>query len=243
MQSSTIGGSRPTANRRALIKILIYGLTMSMLRQCGRFAFLISILIASVPVAAFGCKVDYISSWSVQPPKGPIVKLIESAKRASPERQKAVEGEVIRLFAQSRKLAADDCGAPLVAAANGYRDLLEHFIAAKVEMYDGEALTHGVTPLQAAAMEGHLAVVKLLIEKKVANINEATPHRGVFPRVGGITALQWAVMSGHLDVAEYLLSKGANTKLRGNGRTALDRARARYEDEMVALLEKYGATE
>lgn len=45
-------------------------------------------------------------------------------------------------------------------------------------MYDGEPLIHGVTPLHAAAMEGHLAVVKLLIEKKAARIDEATSRRG-----------------------------------------------------------------
>jgi hypothetical protein len=215
---------------------------MSILRQFGRLALLAPILITAVPAAAFDCKVDFVSSWSPQPPKGPLVKLIEASAGASPERKKALESEAMLLFSHSRKLAPHDCGAPLLAAANGYHDLLEHFIAAKVDMYDGEPITEGVTPLHAAVLRGHLDVVKLLIEKKAADIDEESPYRGFFPRLGGMTALIWAVYSGRLDIAEYLLSKGANTAIRGHGRTALDWAQVGYNKEMLTLLKKYGVT-
>jgi ankyrin repeat protein len=68
-------------------------------------------------------------------------------------------------------------------------------------------------PLGAAAVAGHLGVVRLLLEKG-ANINATA--------AGGRTALHWAVDRGCEHVVALLLSKGAQANIRGeHGTTPL----------------------
>ena len=53
----------------------------------------------------------------------------------------------------------------------------------------------GATPLHYAAANGHLEVVKYLVEKG-ADVKRANEN--------GLTAEEWARQKGHLDVVEYL---------------------------------------
>ena len=64
----------------------------------------------------------------------------------------------------------------------------------------------GVSPLYSAAQEGHLCVVKLLVNKG-ADLKQATVY--------GDTPLDQAALEGHQDVVDYLVSKGAEIEARG----------------------------
>ena len=56
------------------------------------------------------------------------------------------------------------------------------------------------TALHSAASRGHLEVVKYLLEKGGAEVNEKTND--------GWTTLHYAARYGHLEVVKYLLEKG-----------------------------------
>jgi serine/threonine-protein phosphatase 6 regulatory ankyrin repeat subunit B len=60
----------------------------------------------------------------------------------------------------------------------------------------------GSTPLYSAARQGHLDIVKILVENKAEVVEEA--GAGI-----GITPLYAAVLYGHPEIVEFLLEKGA----------------------------------
>ena len=62
-------------------------------------------------------------------------------------------------------------------------------------------MQRGNTALHIAALAGHLAVVKLLVERK-CDINSKAQ--------GSFTPLYMAAQENHIDVLKYLLSKGAD---------------------------------
>jgi ankyrin repeat protein len=64
----------------------------------------------------------------------------------------------------------------------------------------------GMSPLYAAAREGHIKVVKLLVNKG-ANIHQATNQ--------GTSPLHRAAQGGHQEVVDYLMSKGATFEATG----------------------------
>jgi len=72
---------------------------------------------------------------------------------------------------------------------------------------------YGWRPLHFAANNGHVDVVRFLLEKG-ANVN-AQDHRGRTP-------LHLAALDGHVDVVRFLLEKGANVNAQDHrGRTPL----------------------
>lgn len=96
----------------------------------------------------------------------------------------------------------------------------------------GPANESGRTALQAAAENGHLDLVKILVATGAA-IN--APHAPI----SGRTALQAAAESGHLDIVGFLLGKGANVNAhagRHAGVTALYTAARSGYTEIVKLL-------
>ncbi len=85
---------------------------------------------------------------------------------------------------------------------------------------------HGETALMYASLQGHLAVVKRLLELGGPQENR-----------DGWTALQYAVFSGHVAVARYLLAKGAKIDQPApNSQTPLMLAAGAGKLEMVKVL-------
>ncbi|CZR67067.1 uncharacterized protein PAC_16966 [Phialocephala subalpina] len=92
---------------------------------------------------------------------------------------------------------------------------------------------YGRTPLYRASMNGHIEVVKLLLEKG-ANVNAAIED--------GSTPLHRASMNGHLESVKLLLEKGANVNTATkDGSTPLHRASYNGHLESVQLLLEKGA--
>lgn len=60
----------------------------------------------------------------------------------------------------------------------------------------------GLTPLNCAAIKGDLSMVRLLIEKAGAIVDQPSPK--------GCTALQYAARGGYHDVVRHLLERKAS---------------------------------
>jgi len=88
----------------------------------------------------------------------------------------------------------------------------------------------GITPLHAAAANGHTEVVELLIAAK-ANVNARD--------TGGATPLVSAAAANHPDTVAVLLAHGADITARGpGGKTAAQIADERGYKEVAAALRK-----
>jgi ankyrin repeat protein len=98
---------------------------------------------------------------------------------------------------------------------------------------------HGQTGLMNAARRGDADVVELLVSRG-ADLNVAAKY--------GLTALMLAVVNGHTQVAHLLVQAGADVSCKGTGapgfagKTAQDLARARGQDEVIALLQQRSGT-
>lgn len=116
--------------------------------------------------------------------------------------------------------------------------MAEFLLLSGVDINEDPGINHGRTELQAAAGEGHLQMVKILIESYDADVNkEAGSHYGR-------TALQAAAGGGHLQVVKFLLEKGAD--IDGEigfryGRTALQAAAECGSLDIIQLLLDNGA--
>ena len=82
-------------------------------------------------------------------------------------------------------------------------------------------------PINQASWNGHIEVVKLLLERG-AKVD--------FEEGEGFTALLIATMRGHSDLVKILLEAGADRSYKGPEGTALEVARAKKFDEIVTLL-------
>ena len=94
----------------------------------------------------------------------------------------------------------------------------------------------GETALQAAVIEGHADIVKLLI-KHDANVNAASD-------TGSVTPLHYAAGNGHADIVKLLIDHGADINVKdGGGYTPLRRADFADHPEVAKLLKAAGAKE
>jgi ankyrin repeat protein len=91
----------------------------------------------------------------------------------------------------------------------------------------------GATALLAASCNGHVEIVKFLLQQNNIDVN--------IQRKNGGTALYMASRGGHLDVVRALLqhNKVDVNAERDDGTTALDVARFEGHANIVRLLEKY----
>ncbi|XRB11579.1 hypothetical protein RI054_03g14120 [Pseudoscourfieldia marina] len=120
----------------------------------------------------------------------------------------------------------------------------------------------GFTALIWACLNGHIDVVRYLVDEKNAAVNmppnRHTPLRGAgnyghlevvqfllnrgadpnVPSMGGRTPIMGAAMNGYMDVLEALLEHGADKSAKNDGgETALDLAKLKGHDAVVARLE------
>ncbi|HJD55231.1 MAG TPA: ankyrin repeat domain-containing protein [Rickettsia endosymbiont of Pyrocoelia pectoralis] len=96
-----------------------------------------------------------------------------------------------------------------------------------------QADNNGVTSLRIAAAEGHIEVVRILLE------NEAEPDKG---DNNGVTPLWSASREGHVEVAQKLLENGADVNKADNyGVTPLSIAARKGHTEVVRILLENGA--
>ncbi|QKS47759.1 ankyrin repeat domain-containing protein (plasmid) [Paenibacillus cellulosilyticus] len=94
---------------------------------------------------------------------------------------------------------------------------------------------HGEQALQLAASIGHLAIVKLIIERGVH-----CDARTVGDADRSYTPLHQAVMYGHEETAAYLLELGANPALYNDfGQNAYDLAKLNKLPAMMLLVQRY----
>lgn len=127
----------------------------------------------------------------------------------------------------------------VIAARNGYHDVVDLLLdlgadasVRGVVEFDNDNI-QGTPPLWAAAAAGHLSIVKLLVEKGEADVNQYTNTRS--------TPLRGACYDGHLDIVQYLLDHGADPRIANrHGHSCLMIAAYRNKIEVVKLLLKAG---
>jgi ankyrin repeat protein len=189
------------------------------------------------------------SSYQKQFPSGPVVGSLTRGNET-----------LATLWLQKHRILDEaDCGAVYYAARGGEASALKLLLDmhAPVEVSEPQ----GETPLIGAVRAGQVSTVKMLLDRKVADVNEATRASVMTPAqkaeplnmqlaglllntraTGGVTPLMAAVQSGRTEVVTLLLERGADVSRRDNaGRAALDYANERNDPPMVALLKAHGA--
>jgi hypothetical protein len=92
------------------------------------------------------------------------------------------------------------------AAAHGALKTVMYLLGPDIRADACAQRNNAFTPLHAAAMHGHTAICKLLVEHG-ASVNAQTIPQGYSP-------LHSAAFAGHLDTIRFLLSQNADTTLR-----------------------------
>lgn len=122
------------------------------------------------------------------------------------------------------------------AAVTGNADEIDRLLLAGASIEKVSGLLH-LSPLAGAAGAGRLAAVEKLVNRG-AQVNAVCGPLA-------LTALSQAALHRRLDVAAYLLARGADVHQRDRsnetGRTALDYAREKKDEAMIALLMQHGA--
>ncbi|TAL40247.1 MAG: ankyrin repeat domain-containing protein [Alphaproteobacteria bacterium] len=96
----------------------------------------------------------------------------------------------------------------------------------------GVEANDGLSPLIAAAFNGHGEVVDYLLSKG-ADVNETDKRQ-----ICGYTALSWAAYHGHAEAAKHLLERGADTSLKNiDGKTARQLAVQQGHPEVAKLID------
>jgi uncharacterized protein len=149
---------------------------------------------------------------------------------------------------------ADDCGLTYYAAERGSTATLETLIrrkTARAAIRD----VNGWTPLMAAAANGQLATLRLLLDSHLVSVNEHSPVSkvppsqlagtlalGGGPEVGGATVLMVAAGANQAAVIEELIRRGADVNARdATGWTAFDYAERAFCADALAELRRHGA--
>ncbi|CAF1467538.1 unnamed protein product [Rotaria sp. Silwood1] len=183
--------------------------------------------------------------------------------------QTTEDGHEERLNAMLKKLFSaqitGDVHEELVkAAANGDTRRVEELI--KQTNVDVNGIFAGHTPLQAAAQNGHLDIIRLLIQHH-ANLEiedkdgDRAVHHAAFGDEAEVlellaksgadlnarnkrrqTALHIGVCKGHFDVCKTLLSNGAHPGIQdSDGDTPLHDAISKRRDDLIIILLEYNA--
>lgn len=101
----------------------------------------------------------------------------------------------------------------------------------------------GRTPLMTAAVSASPELVRLLIENG-ARLEAIPVGPGVAPREQGMTPLMFAARAGRADLIEVLIEAGASPAVvNGQGRTALEIARAEGNTEALRALQRAAGIE
>jgi ankyrin repeat protein len=120
---------------------------------------------------------------------------------------------------------ADGESALMLAAFKGYEDLVAALIARGADVNKT-----GWTPLHYAATNGHIGVIKQLLEAS-AYIDAESPN--------GSTPLMMAAQYGSLDTVKLLLDEGADPTLKNQlGLTAIDFARRVGREDAAAQISR-----
>jgi len=144
------------------------------------------------------------------------------------------------VLARQDRLDADDCAAVYFAARSGAPGTLTALLDRGAETHLVSTDT-GLTPLMAAATQGQLASVRILLDRGVAKVDEATSRTWLAPKdvaanmfyygvfvtsVGGETALMQAAREAHVEIVSELLRHGADVNRKNaSGQSALGYAR------------------
>ncbi|KAJ0005825.1 hypothetical protein NQD34_015719 [Periophthalmus magnuspinnatus] len=100
----------------------------------------------------------------------------------------------------------------------------------------------GQTPLTLASRQGHVKVLKVLLDWAEKQENEVATRMMEQVDVEGWTALRSAAWGGHIEVVKLLLDAGADVDgCDAEGKTALRAAAWGGHEEIVRILLKYGA--
>lgn len=126
----------------------------------------------------------------------------------------------------------DHCTLAFLAATYNHDKLLAILPKTK-EVLDTPIVDEGITPLMIAAQEGNLAVVKILIDSHVVNLDAQDNLKN--------SALSRAAFCNHLEIAALLLAGGASQKPTSWGDSPLFKATIAGNVEMVKLLLENGA--
>ncbi len=143
-------------------------------------------------------------------------------------------GADVDYYKERKSFEVIDQTAFLYAGAHGMNESLTHLIdaGARPKIYN----YYGGTALIPAAEKGHVATVKLLLEKSKIDVNHVNNL--------GWTALMEAVILAdgginHQQIVELLLAHGADPVITDNeGSTVLDHARNRGFTSIVEILTK-----
>lgn len=113
----------------------------------------------------------------------------------------------------------------MMAALKGQQDLVTKLIAR-----DADVNKPGWTPLHYAATNGHVAIMRVLIDN-YAYIDAESPN--------GTTPLMMAAMYGSPEAVKLLIDEGADQSLKNQqGMTALDFAKRANRGEAVQMLSR-----
>ena len=146
--------------------------------------------------------------------------------------------EAVLAHLRARGAYCDICTAANIGDLNRVKELVDQdpSLANRVSDYVTYYACSGA-PLRNAASEGHIEIVKLLLQY---GANPNLPEEGIAP-LGG--ALYSAVAGGHFEVAELLLEHGANPNAAvESSADCLSRAIDRGDQKTIDLLASYGAT-
>jgi len=120
---------------------------------------------------------------------------------------------------------------PLIMAAyEGHNEIVEALLEAGADV---TAVDPGMkaTALHAAAYAGRTEAARLLIVHGI-DIDKQGPYNGY-------TALHDAIWQNHLETAKVIIEAGADLTLKSHdGQTPLEFARAKKQQELIALLER-----
>jgi hypothetical protein len=116
----------------------------------------------------------------------------------------------------------------LEAVSLGYMDIVVDLVKRGADINYQNAYLE--TPMHQAAARGHLKVMKYLVDHGA--------------RLSPITTANWtplhhAVRFGHHDTANYLLENGVRLDINSSEGTVFDIAKARDDDKMLDLLQRY----